>query len=120
MSNNEKICSLLKELPDQALMQIAQYFAVLAEPTRLRILNALRESERNVGELAMICSCSQANVSRHLSNLANHGIITRESRKTSVYYKIADPSIYALCDLVCHNVASQLSGLAAALASKSN
>ncbi|MFD1153843.1 MULTISPECIES: ArsR/SmtB family transcription factor [Undibacterium] len=120
MSNNEKICSLLKGLPDQALTQIAQYFSVLAEPTRLRILNALRASEKNVGELAIICSCSQANVSRHLSNLANHGIITRESRKTSVYYKIADPSIYALCDLVCHNVASQLTEQAAALSGKSN
>jgi DNA-binding transcriptional ArsR family regulator len=49
MSNNEKICSLLKGLPDQALTQIAQYFSVLAEPTRLRILNTLRASEKNVG-----------------------------------------------------------------------
>lgn len=101
-------------------MQIAQYFAVLAEPTRLRILNALRNHEQNVGELAILCSCSQANVSRHLSNLANHGIIARENRKTSVYYKIADPSIYELCDLVCQNVARQLKEQVAALSDKLN
>lgn len=120
MSDNEKICSQLNGLPDQALMQIAQYFAVLAEPTRLRILDALRVREQSVGELAVLCSCSQANVSRHLSNLANHGIITRESRKTSVYYKIADPSIYELCDLVCNCLTRQLTEQVAALSDRLN
>ena len=31
----------------------------------------------------------------------------RESRGTSVYYRIADDSVYALCDLVCDNIAQQ-------------
>ena len=34
--------------------------------------------------------------------------IVRESRGTSVFYRIADPSVYALCDLVCGNVAQRL------------
>lgn len=105
----------MERLSEQALQQIAQYFAVLAEPTRLRILHCLRDQEHNVGELAERCDCSQANVSRHLSNLAKHGIIKRESRGTSVYYQIADPSIYALCDLVCSNVVKQLQSQAALL-----
>lgn len=105
----------MEGLSDQALIQVAHYFSALAEPTRLRILNTLREQEQNVGELAEKCACSQANVSRHLSTLAKHGLVVREGRGTSVYYKIADPSIYALCDLVCGNVARQLESQAALL-----
>jgi DNA-binding transcriptional ArsR family regulator len=105
----------MEGLSEQALTQVAQYFSALAEPTRLRILNCLRDREQNVGELAEICECSQANVSRHLSTLAKHGLVAREGRGTSVYYRIADPSIYALCDLVCGNVARQLEAQAAVL-----
>ncbi len=95
-------------MSDQALTQVAHYFSALAEPTRLRILYCLREREHNVGELAERCNCSQANVSRHLSTLAKHGLVAREGRGTTVFYRIADPSVYALCDLVCGNVARQL------------
>ncbi|MFZ6773396.1 ArsR/SmtB family transcription factor [Undibacterium sp. SXout7W] len=98
----------MEGLSDQALIQVAHYFSALAEPTRLRILNCLRNKEYNVGDLAEQCACSQANVSRHLSTLAKQGMVIREGRGISVYYRIADPAIYALCDLVCGNVARQL------------
>lgn len=107
----------MQDLSEQALAQVAQYFSALAEPTRLRILNHLREHELNVGDLALLCDCSQANVSRHLSTLAKHGLVSRESRGTAVYYRIADPAIYALCDLVCGNVAKQLKTQASHLSS---
>lgn len=97
----------MKDLPPQALEQIAAYFQALSEPTRLKILNLLRDSERNVGELAQLSGYSPANVSRHLSYLAQHGIVRRESRGASVFYTVTDPSIYALCDLVCENIARQ-------------
>ncbi|MBC3871649.1 MULTISPECIES: ArsR/SmtB family transcription factor [Undibacterium] len=105
----------MEGLSDQALTQVAQYFSALAEPTRLRILNCLRDGELNVGELAERCECSQANVSRHLSTLAKHGFIQREGRGNAAYYQIADESVYALCDLVCSNVARQLDAQAALL-----
>lgn len=97
----------MKNLPPEALQQVATYFQTLAEPTRLRILNFLRQGEHNVGELAQLCGCTAANISRHLSLLTQQGLAARESRGTSVYYRIADPSVYALCDLVCGNIARQ-------------
>lgn len=97
----------MKNLPPEALQQVASYFHVLAEPTRLRILNFLRQGERNVGELAQLCSCTAANISRHLSLMTQQGLVAREGRGTSVYYRIADPSVYALCDLVCDSIARQ-------------
>jgi len=95
----------MQDLPPEALQQIAAYFQVLAEPTRLKLLNALREGERNVGELASLCVSTPANVSRHLSQLAKQGLVEREGRGNSVYYRMADESVYALCDLVCGNIA---------------
>jgi len=97
----------MRGLPPEALQEVAAYFQTLSEPTRLQLLNFLREGERNVGELAELCGYTAANVSRHLAMLTKHGLVARESRGTSVYYRIADDSVYALCDLVCGNIARQ-------------
>ncbi len=98
----------MEGLPPEALEQVAAYFQALSEPTRLQILNLLRGGERNVGELAQACGFTSANISRHLALLTRKGLVARESRGTAVYYRIADDSVYALCDLVCGNIARQL------------
>ena len=98
----------MENLPPEALQDVATYFQALSEPTRLHILNILREGERNVGDLAQLCGSTAANVSRHLSLLTKHGMVVRDSRGTSAYYRIADPSIFALCDLVCGNISRQM------------
>lgn len=98
-------CERMQHLSPEALAQVAAYFQALSEPARLRLLNLLRERERSVGELAEATGYSTANVSRHLALLAQHGLLARETQGTSVYYSIADPAIYELCNLVCDNLA---------------
>lgn len=98
----------IEHMPPEALKEVAAYFQVLSEPTRLQILNILHGGERNVGDLAQLCGFTAANVSRHLALMTQHGLVERESRGTSVYYRFADESIYALCDLVCGNIARKL------------
>ena len=98
----------MKGLSPEALQQVATYFQALADPTRLQILNLLRELEDNVGALAQLCGFSSANISRHLAFLMQQGLVARESRGTAVYYRIADASVYALCDLVCGNIGRAL------------
>jgi DNA-binding transcriptional ArsR family regulator len=98
-------CPRMQHLSPEALAQVASYFQALAEPTRLRLLNLLRDSGLSVGQLAEATGYSTANVSRHLALLAQHGVLVREVRGTSVYYAIADPAVYELCNLVCDNLA---------------
>ena len=95
----------MEGLPPEALEQVAAYFQALSEPTRLQILNLLRSGERNVGDLAQLTGYTSANISRHLGLLMQRGLVHREARGTAVYYRIADESVYALCDLVCGNIA---------------
>ena len=103
-----KVCAVMDGLPQKALNEVAAYFQALSEPTRLQILNLLRQGERNVSELAQLCGYTSANISRHLSMLTKQGLVAREGRGTSVYYRIADESVYALCDLVCGSIARQI------------
>ncbi len=98
----------MEGLSDDALVQVAAYFQALSEPTRLQILNLLRQQERSVGELAQLCGYSSANISRHLALLGQRGLVSREARGNSAIYRIADPAVYALCDLVCGGIARQL------------
>ena len=106
----------MEQMPVEALKEVAAYFQVLSEPTRLQVLNLLRTQERNVGELANLCGFTAANISRHLALMTQQGFVVRESRGTSVYYRIADESVYALCDLVCGNIGRQLERSAASRA----
>ncbi|MDY0106622.1 MAG: metalloregulator ArsR/SmtB family transcription factor [Giesbergeria sp.] len=97
-------CDTLRQLPDVVLEQVADYFRALGEPTRLQILQWLGLGERNVGELAQLCGCSMANVSRHLALLTRHGLVLREMRGPSAYYRRADGSVDILCDRVCEHI----------------
>jgi DNA-binding transcriptional ArsR family regulator len=95
----------LDQLPPAALEHVANYFGTLSEPMRLRILNVLGTRELSVGEIAQQAPSSVANISRHLSQMARHGLIARTSRGNSAYYRIADPTVHALCELVCGSIA---------------
>jgi hypothetical protein len=102
----------MKNLDRDALEHVAEYFQSLAEPTRLHLLNALRDGEHTVGELAEQSGSTAANVSKHLSLLAKTGFVERRTQGTSAYYSITDPDVYSLCDLVCGHIAKRLSAQA--------
>ena len=92
----------------EALELVAERFRVLGEPMRLRLLDALRNGERSVGELVERTGASQANVSKHLSLLHAAGLVGRRRNGTTVHYALTDPSIFQLCDLVCGRLEATL------------
>ncbi|MSU69757.1 MAG: transcriptional regulator [Opitutaceae bacterium] len=98
-----------RPMSDDALLLIARRFAVLAEPLRLRLLHALIAGEKSVNELVVVTGSTQANVSRHLQTLAQAHMLARRKAGPQVFYAIADPSIFKLCELVCGSLEKQLS-----------
>lgn len=96
-----------RQLTEEALAMIARRFAVLSEPMRLRLLHALFEGEKSVNTLVETTSGTQANVSRHLQTLADAGLLARRKEGLQVFYTIADPTIFPLCELVCGSLEKQ-------------
>ncbi len=86
---------------DEALALIASWFRTLAEPSRLKILRALESGEQNISQLVAATGLTQANVSRHLQTLTQAHLLSRRKEGLQVFYAIADPSIFKLCELVC-------------------
>jgi DNA-binding transcriptional ArsR family regulator len=83
------------------LAVIGRLFGVLSVPSRLGLLQALHGGPRTVSQLVEACRMKQANVSKHLGVLHGHHLVSRERDGTTVRYQIADPMIFALCNLVC-------------------
>lgn len=83
------------------LAGISARFKTLAEPMRLKILDALRRRERSVGELVDAIGANQANVSKHLAVLYREGLVNRRKDGLRVLYGVADPGVYELCDIIC-------------------
>ena len=98
-------------LPDDLAELIARRFRMLAEPTRIKLLDRLREGEASVNELSEGLGASQQNVSKHLTMLAEAGMLARRKDRNHVYYRIADEGVFALCDQVCGSVQEQLRAL---------
>ena len=94
-------------LTDDALELVARRFAVLAEPMRLRLLQTLFAGELNVNALVEATGGTQANISRHLQTLTQAHILSRRKEGLQVFYAIADPSIFKLCELVCGSLEKQ-------------
>ena len=81
--------------------QVANYFRVLGEPMRLKLLNVLRDGERCVQDLVDETQTSQANVSKHLKVMLQAGILVKRSQGTQAFYRVTDDLIFELCNLVC-------------------
>src|SRR5574338_569905 len=90
----------IMELTDANAAAVAERFAALAEPMRLRLLNALRGGEMNVGDLAEESGASPANASKHLQLLLQQGFVERRKEGTTIWYRIADPAVFELCALI--------------------
>jgi DNA-binding transcriptional ArsR family regulator len=105
---NQPTKSLSPEIMEKVFSRVADYFSVLSEPSRLRIMYAVCSGEKSVSEVIELCGSSQANVSRHLSALHKAGILLRRKEGTIVFYSIADNATVEICQTVCAKMAESL------------
>jgi DNA-binding transcriptional ArsR family regulator len=94
-------------LPDDLVEMIADRFKALAEPTRIKLLDRLRDSEATVLELTELIGTTQQNVSKHLGLLQRSGIVARRKQGNFSYYRIVDEHVFSLCEAVCGSLQRQ-------------
>jgi DNA-binding transcriptional ArsR family regulator len=78
----------------------AELFKALSHPTRISILDALRHGEMTVGDLQDALRIEQSNVSQHLAALRARDLVTARREGTSIWYRVSDPALWKLLDIV--------------------
>ena len=98
-------------LPDDLVELIAERFRALSEPTRIKLLDRLREGEATVLDLTEALGTTQQNVSKHLGVLHRAGIVARRRQGNFVYYSLADAGVHGLCETVCGSLQQRVESL---------
>ena len=88
----------------------ADILKALAQPTRLKILDFLRDGERCVCEIFPAIGEEQSNTSRHLNLMLASGILSRRKEGLKIFYAIKHPEVLEIVDLAEQIMASEISG----------
>lgn len=114
-ANTNIICQMNETLPVQSedlaelvFAAIADRFAALAEPTRLRIVYAICLEEKSVNAIAAEVATGQANVSRHLALMHRTGLVGRRRQGNQILYRVIDEEMLRICQSVCARVVAQV------------
>lgn len=93
----------------------AGFFRVLGHPARVRILEALRDGDKTVGELQSLLGLDSSSTSQHLAALRQQGIVEGTKQGTHVLYSARDPRVFQLLEIARIIIVSHLDGTRALL-----
>ena len=111
MSKNEFICDCniihqdivektLKQLPDYDMFnKLAEFFKILGDTTRAKILYALDKNEMCVCDIANVLGMSKSSISHQLGTLRRSGIVKCRKEGKEVYYTLDDDHVKGLFEL---------------------
>jgi len=77
---------------------LADMLKSLAQPTRLKIIDFLRNGERCVCEIFPAIDEEQSNTSRHLAHMQTRGILSRRKDGVKIYYAVKHPEVFEIID----------------------
>jgi DNA-binding transcriptional ArsR family regulator len=86
----------------------AEFFRLLGHPARVRILELLRDGERNVGELQEALGLDSSGTSQHLTAMRRQGLLESRRAGTNVFYSVKDPRIFQLLEVAKQILAGRL------------
>jgi len=96
---------------EDAYQRTAVIGRALADPKRLCVLESLAEGEVSVSDLSSRVGCQVPNMSQHLAVLRAAGLVTTRRDGSTVYYRLADKSVFRLCDIMCGRIESRMRGV---------
>lgn len=88
----------------------ADILKALAQPTRLKIIDFLKDGERCVCEIFPAIGEEQSNTSRHLNMMLSSGVLSRRKDGLKIYYAIKHPEILDVVDIVTVIVKQEIGG----------
>ena len=102
MSNTDDLSSTpLSSRGPTALQRFkADIFQALANPTRIAILEVLREGEISAGTIIERLGVEQSNISQHLAVLRGKHLVTGRKEGNQVFYRLRDPLIGEVLDIM--------------------
>ncbi len=87
-------------MEERVLELKAEVLKALAQPTRLKILEILRNGERCICEIIPAINGEQSNISRHISLMQKSHLVTTRKDGVKVMVKVMDPRIFEILDSV--------------------
>ena len=78
----------------------AEILRVLAQPTRLKILECLRKGERSIHEIIPDIHAEQSNISRHISLMQKTHLVSTRKEGVRVMVKVSDPNVFEILDSI--------------------
>jgi DNA-binding transcriptional ArsR family regulator len=87
-------------MPESLRRFKAEFFQALAHPTRIAIVELLRDGELSAGALIERLGVEQANASQHLTILRSKHIVVNRKAGNQVFYSVRDPLILEVLDVM--------------------
>lgn len=94
--NNSNNQTTSHKIPEQELSNLAEFFKVFGDPTRIQILWTLFENELCVNEISELLDMSQSAISHQLRILKNAKLVKNRREGRSVVYSLDDKHIYTI------------------------
>ncbi len=95
-------------MEEKAIRLKAEVLKALAQPTRLKILECLRDGEKCICEIVPEVNGEQSNISRHIALMQKNHLITTRKDGVRVMVKVKDPEVFEILDKVSILLKKQL------------
>ncbi|OGP93579.1 MAG: transcriptional regulator [Deltaproteobacteria bacterium RBG_16_54_18] len=95
-------------MEEQIIALKADILKAMAQPTRLKILELLRNGERCICEIIPAINGEQSNISRHISLMQKSNLVTTRKDGVRVMVKVRDPKIFDILDRVSQILKEQI------------
>lgn len=108
IQNVEAYTLVKSQMPkEEEIQKIAEFYKIMGDPTRLKLLKALDQSELCVSDLALIVSMSRSAVSHQLKALKSAKLVKNRKEGKTVYYSLDDDHVHGLIQLAFEHICGE-------------
>ena len=97
-----------KMLDDEILLATADFYKVLSDSTRIKIINALDEKELCVCDISSLLNMTKSAVSHQLQNLKEMNLIKSRKQGKEVFYSLADNHVRQVFEISLEHVLEEI------------